>query len=52
MAYQSLGIFEEQERIQRKVLAKFTDVCDKRFSSLEENKDRIKTHLRRILQQD
>ena len=48
--FQSLGVFEEQERINRKTLAKFTDVCDKTFSSLEENKDRIELLLRRVLQ--
>jgi hypothetical protein len=48
LTFQSLGIFEEQERINRRVLAKFTDVCDKAFSSLDENKDRISTHLKRI----
>jgi len=50
--FQSLGIFEEQEAINRKVLAKFTDVCDKAFSSLEENRDRIATHLDRIIHQE
>ena len=48
LKFQSLGIFEEQEGINRKVLAKFTDVCDKAFSSLEENRDRIALHLQRI----
>jgi len=47
---QSLGIFEEQESINRKVLARFTDVCEKTFSSLAgENTKRIQTHLRRLL---
>jgi hypothetical protein len=50
LRFQSLGVFEEQERINRKTLAKFTDVCDKAFSSLEENKDRIARHLGQILQ--
>jgi len=47
---QSLGVFEEQGRINRRVLAKFTDVCDKAFSSLEENRDRIRDYLQRIIQ--
>lgn len=52
LRFQSLGIFEDQEDINRRVLAKFTDVCDKAFSSLEENRDRIRTHLQRVMQDD
>jgi hypothetical protein len=48
--FQSMAVFEEQELISRKTLARFTDVCDKAFSSLEEeNKSRIMTYLQRIL---
>jgi Domain of unknown function DUF1828 len=49
LQFQSLGIFEQQETINRNTLSRFTDVCDKAFSSLEENKDRIADHLRRVL---
>jgi hypothetical protein len=46
----SLGIFEEQETINRHVLARFTDVCEKTFSSLAgETTRRIDTHLRRLM---
>jgi hypothetical protein len=31
-------------------LAKFTDVCDKAFSSLDENRDRIGALLQRVLE--
>ncbi len=50
MKFQSLGIFEDQGQIDRVSLAKFTDVCDKAFSSLEDNRDRIVTLLRRVLE--
>ncbi len=40
----SIGIFEDQESINRKVLARFSDVCEKQFSSLG-NKERISNYL-------
>lgn len=50
LKFQSLGIFEDQGQIDRVSLAKFTDVSDKAFSSLEENRDRIEAHLLRVLE--
>ena len=41
MEFRSLAIFEDQESINRKVLARFTDVCEKQFSSLGANRERI-----------
>jgi hypothetical protein len=53
MPFQSMAVFEEQEVISRKTLARFTDVCEKAFSSLEEdNKVRIGTYIDRILSQN
>ena len=41
MKYHSIAIFENQENIGRKVLARFSDVGHKQFSTLSDNRDRI-----------
>ena len=39
--FHSLAIFEDQESINRKVLARLSDVCEKQFSNLTSNRERI-----------
>ncbi len=45
LAFQSAAIFEDQQAIGRAVLARFSDVAGKQFSSLAANRDRIRAYL-------
>ena len=48
--FRSVGIFYNQEDVNRKVLARFSDVCEKLYSSLApSNKDRISGYLEEAL---
>ena len=47
--FNSLAIFNDQEAINRKVLARFSDVCDKQFSSLTSNQDRIERFVKETI---
>jgi hypothetical protein len=49
LPFHSIAIFEDQEEVNRKVLARFSDVCEKQFSSLSANKDRISHYIQEIL---
>ena len=45
LGVRSLVVFENQEAIGGRVLARLTDVADRQYSSLAGNKDRIRRHL-------
>lgn len=46
--FQSLGVFEDQESMEPKPVARFTDAVEKSFSSLQGNKDGIRRYLDKV----
>ncbi|MFZ2338215.1 MAG: DUF1828 domain-containing protein [Bacteroidales bacterium] len=46
LRFKSLAIFEDQEEISRKAVARFSDVCEKQFSSLTANAERIEKYIK------
>ncbi len=47
--HRSLAIYQDQEEVNRKVVARFSDVIEKQFSSLALNKDRIAAFLKEAM---
>ncbi len=50
LSFRPIAIFEDQETINRRVLARFSDVCEKQFSNLYSNKERIEKYLSEAMQ--
>ncbi len=52
VSFRSLAIFEDQESISRKVLARFSDVCEKQYSNITTNRDRIERYLEEAIAEE
>ncbi len=49
LSFQTMAIFANADELNRRVLFRFTDVCERMFSNLTENKDRIADYLRQVI---
>jgi hypothetical protein len=47
--YRTVGIFQDQQEVSQKTLARFTDVAEKNFSALHGNEERIAHYILRML---
>ena len=45
LPFSTLGVFKDREKINRKVLSRFAEVCDYQFSSLAANQEKITGYL-------
>ena len=50
MSFSAVGVFHDQETINRKVLARYSDVCDKQFPDFYGGKDRISRYIQQWLE--
>jgi hypothetical protein len=51
LKFNSLGVFEDQESVNRKVLARFLDICGKAFSNLSATEERFEKTYPEYLQE-